>query len=172
MLLAGGAGVVARRDTALAMSQENVEIVRRMYPEPAPNIVAVLADPNLLEASRKFLAPIVWPDFETVGRADWLPLAGTSGAGSEIAVGPEGFIRMFSDWLEAFESWEPHPVEFIDAGEDRVLVLLDVRAKSKTHQADLSFAGANLVTVKDGRVARLELFFDRESALKAAGLQK
>ena len=32
--------------------------------------------------------------------------------------------------------------------------------------------GANLLTLKDGRLARVELFFDRSQALEAAGLRE
>jgi hypothetical protein len=32
--------------------------------------------------------------------------------------------------------------------------------------------GANLMTLREGKLARLELFFDRDEALKAAGLSE
>jgi hypothetical protein len=50
--------------------------------------------------------------------------------------------------------------------------MLDIRARSRTHQVELPFEGANLLTFRDGRVGRLELFFDRAQARAAAGLDK
>jgi hypothetical protein len=60
--------------------------------------------------------------------------------------------------------------DFVDVDEDRVLVLLDVRARSKTHQAEMPIAAANLLALRDGKVARMELFFERAQAREAAGL--
>jgi hypothetical protein len=56
--------------------------------------------------------------------------------------------------------------------ENRVLVMLDVRARSKTHQVEMPVEGANLLTIKDGRVARIELFLERSQALEAAGMSE
>jgi hypothetical protein len=63
-------------------------------------------------------------------------------------------------------------VEFIDADADRVLVMVDVLARSKTHQVEMPIEGANLLTFREERLARLELFFDRAQALEAAGLRE
>ena len=62
--------------------------------------------------------------------------------------------------------------DFIDVDENRVLVVLDVRARSKTHQVKMPIEGANLLTLRDGRLARLELFLERAQALEAAGLSE
>jgi hypothetical protein len=40
------------------------------------------------------------------------------------------------------------------------------------HGVELTLDGANLMTLRDGKLARLELFFKRESALAAAGLSE
>ena len=64
------------------------------------------------------------------------------------------------------------PTDFIDVDENRVLVMLDIRARSRTHQVEMPVEGANLLTIKDGRMARIELFFERSQALEAAGLSE
>jgi hypothetical protein len=171
-LAAGGKG----RDTARAMSQENVEIVRRLYPGTV-DLVATLADPGRVEATRAVFEPLVHPDFETVAVAGQVPL---SHAGAEFPEGSsrptyyglDGFVAAFLDWLSAWESWAVTATDFIDVDENRVLVLLDVRARSKTHQVEMPIDAANLLTLRDGRVARLELFFERAQALEAAGLSE
>ena len=64
------------------------------------------------------------------------------------------------------------PTDFIEADQERVVVVLDIRARSKTHQVDIPFEGANLLTFRDGKLARAELFTTRDAALEAAGLSE
>jgi hypothetical protein len=152
------------------MSQENLEVAQRLYPGPL-DLVALLRDRNALEAA---LEPLAHPSFETVTAPRQIPL---SGAGSEDALrqelyGVDGFVSGFGDWLSAWETWVITPTDFLDVDENRVLVLLDIRARSKTHQVDMPVKGANLLTLRDGKLARLETFFGHEQALEAAGLSE
>jgi ketosteroid isomerase-like protein len=89
-----------------------------------------------------------------------------------ISDGIDGFVSVFRDWFSAWETWVVTATDFIDVDENRVLVMLDIRARSKTHQVEMPVEGANLLTIKDGKVARWEFFFDRDQALKAAGLSE
>jgi hypothetical protein len=151
------------------MSQENVEVVRRLYPEGL-DLVAALADRENFDAT---LAPLVQPDFEIVTVPGQVPL---SGVGAEdpsrpTFYGVDGFARSFGEWLTAWESWVITGTDLIDVDESRVLVLLDIRARSKTHQVEMPIEGANLLTLRGGKLARVELFFDRSQALEAAGLR-
>jgi ketosteroid isomerase-like protein len=155
------------------MSQENVEVARRLYPGTV-DLVATFADPAAFEETWAVFESLVHPDFETVTVPGQVPL---SGVGAEdpsrpIFYGLDGFVAAFRDWLSAWESWLVTATDFIDTDENRVLVLLDVRARSKTHQVEIPIQGANLLTLRDGRIARLELFFDRDQALGAAGLRE
>jgi ketosteroid isomerase-like protein len=155
------------------MSQENVEIVRRLYPGTV-DLVAGLADPAGFEPWRVVFEPLVHPDFETVTVPRQVPLSGADAMDPSrpIFVGLDGFVSAFRDWLSAWESWVVTPTDFIDVDQNRVLVLLDIQARSKTHQVDMPVEGANLLTLRDGRIARLELFFERAQALEAAGLSE
>jgi hypothetical protein len=152
------------------MSQENVEVVRRLYPGDV-DLVAALADRQALEAA---LGPLVHPDFETVQVRGAVPVsgAGAQDASRPVVSGLDGFVSGFGDWLSAWQSWVITATDYINVDENRVLVMLDVRARSKTHQVEMPFEGANLLTLRDGRLARLELFFDRSQALQAAGLSE
>jgi hypothetical protein len=84
----------------------------------------------------------------------------------------DGFRGAFLDWLSAWESWVVTATNFIDVDENRVLVLLDVRVRSKTHQVEMPIEGANLLTLRDGKLARIELFFKRAQARETAGLRE
>ncbi len=155
------------------MSEENVEIVRRLYPGPV-DLVATVGGPDGFETTRAAFEPLVPPDFETVTVPGQVPL---SGAGAEnpsrpIFHGMDGFVNAFRDWLSAWESWVVTATDFINVDENRVLVMLDIRARSKTHQVEMPIEGANLWTLSNGKLARLELFFDRDRALEAAGLRE
>jgi hypothetical protein len=145
-----------------------VEVVRRLFPGEV-DVVAGLADRKALDAT---LGPLVQPDFETVTVPGQVPLsgAGVDDPSRPIFYGLDGFVAAFRDWLTAWETWVVTPADFIDVDENRVLVMLDIRARSKTHQVEMPVEGANLLTIKDGKVARIELFFDRDQALEAAGL--
>ena len=153
------------------MSQQNVEIVRRFYPGSV-DMVATIADPETFEAVRVAWEPLVHRDFETVV-AGQVPLAGSAeipgGSSRPVAHGLDGFASAFRDWLSAWESWVLMPPDFIDVDETRVLALFEVRARSKTHQVEMPIDGANLWTLRDRKVARLELFLDQAEALQAAG---
>ena len=151
------------------MSEQNVEVVRRLPWEV--DMVAVFADPELLEATRRGFEPMVHPDVEMVADPTAVEM-GDFGPGSTpgVAIGIDGFIRFWGEWLSAWDSWVVTEPEFVEVDEDRVLMLGQVRARSKTHQVEMSVDGGNLITVRDGLVARIELFMDRARALEAAGL--
>jgi ketosteroid isomerase-like protein len=155
------------------MSQENVEIIRRLYPGTV-DLVATVGGPEGFETTRVALEPLVHPDFETVSVPGQVPLSGVGAENSSRPsfYGVDGFVDSFRDWLSAWESWVVTATEFIEVDENRVLVMLDVRARSKTHQVEMPIEGANLMTLSDGKLARLELFFDREQAREAAGLRE
>jgi hypothetical protein len=156
------------------MSQKNVEVARRLFPGPV-DLVAILADPERFEATRLVFEPLVHPDFETVRAPVAIPILGGNGMenlSQPTYEGLDGFVAVFRDWLNAWESWLVTATDFIDVDENRVLVMLDVRARSKTHQVEMPLEGANLLTLSDGKLARLELFFDRSEALKTAGLSE
>jgi ketosteroid isomerase-like protein len=48
-------------------------------------------------------------------------------------------------------------------------MLLRLRGRGKGSGMEIDAEVANLVLVRDGRVARLEMFWDRDAALRAAG---
>jgi hypothetical protein len=157
------------------MSEENVEIVRRLFPG-GMDMVALFSNPDLLNATRAGIEPFVEPEFETVGDPDALPI-GTNigvedGPREVFARGVDGFLNFWREWNSAWESWILGTPEFIDVDENRVLVFHEVRARSRTDQVEVAFEAANLMSLRAGKLIRLELFFNREKALEAAGLSE
>ena len=153
------------------MAAQNLETARAIYAAPI-DIAAVFADPEVLAGARAHFEPLFQEDLETLHdpRATGLGIGGPRGDG--VAQGFEGFIALWTDYLSAWESWVVIPVDFVEVDDRRVLVLLTYRGRSKTHGAEVALEGGNVLTLRDGKVERLELFFNRIDALEAAGLSK
>ena len=152
------------------MSQENLATAHTLYPG-AIDLVAAFADPELLEGFRAF----VHPDFDAVFEARNIPMGPASietvgETGQPTVHGFDALVTAWREWLSAWDTWLITPTEFVDIDDERVLVLMQVRARSKTHQVEMPLDGANLLTFRDGRLAFLEMFLDENDAREAAGL--
>jgi ketosteroid isomerase-like protein len=133
------------------MSQENVEILRRLY-EPWANgdLSADLFDPKV-EFSR-----IGAETPGLVGR--WLGL-------DELSTAMLDYLRAFSDLRIEAE-------RIIDLGGDRVLVLSRQTAFGKQSGVPIEHELGDVFTLRDGKVVRLESYWNRADALEAAGLSE
>ena len=128
------------------MSEENIEIVRRVYESWAKGDFsnAEAYDPNV-----EFEMPD-WPE-------------GASARGLE---------EMSRTWFQALNAWEgfrSEPQEFIANG-PHVLVRNRIVARGKGSGLDVDADTASLFTLEEGRVVRLALYWNLESAFEAAGL--
>jgi ketosteroid isomerase-like protein len=87
-----------------------------------------------------------------------------------------GLASMGEFWREFLSTWEDYRVEAEDYRElegDRVLVFIRIRGRGKTSGLEvgrMGAKGANLFHLRDGKVARLALYFDRGRALADVGL--
>jgi hypothetical protein len=153
------------------MSEENLDLARTFFPATV-DVTGFFATPETLAGARSYYEPLVQPEFETVHDPTAIPLGIGTPTGGGVSVGIEGFISLWRDFLSAWESWIVTPTEFIDVDDERVLVLMSFRGRSKTHGVDAELDGGNLLTFHDGKLARLELFFKRRDALAAAGLSE
>jgi hypothetical protein len=129
------------------------------------DMVQTFANEQVVSMLREQFEPMVDPEFE----AD-LEAVSPGNALLKSGRGVDAFIDTWREWLSAWETWWVYPIEFIDAGDDRVLVLMDVRARSKTDGVEMRMEGANLLTLKAGKLTRLKLYMDRNEAKRAAGL--
>jgi ketosteroid isomerase-like protein len=153
------AALGAERDTAWAMSEENVEIVRRSN---AAYNEAVKA-PNPREAIRAWLERFSGPEIEW----ELDPIA----VERHIYHGIDGVMEFFEMVLETFEQVRQVPERFIDCG-DQVLMFVRTEARGRTAGLDIDEEWAYLVTVRDGKSVRVQQFRDRHDALEAAGLSE
>ena len=132
------------------MSQENVEIVRRLNDGL-----------NRGEMNEMELRVFFHPDVEFVPQR-----SATEGAYRGIA----GIERFRADTDETFEKFEPH-YEFLDLGE-RVVAwgTIHVRARQSGIDTDVTVGG--VFEFRDGKIVRWEDFGSKEKALKAVGLEE
>jgi ketosteroid isomerase-like protein len=130
------------------MSQENVEIVRRLYEE--------------FERGNFWVAELFDPDI----RIEWTDPMFARSAESE------GLAGLTSDMREFFEAWEHVTAtaeQIIDAGE-RVVVIAVWRGLGKGSGVETETRQGLVWTLRDGRVISVVAYSDPARALEAAGL--
>jgi len=133
------------------MSQENVEIVRRLY--------EVWNGPNGREEALAFLSD----DFEFVN-PDYAVEPGTRH-------GHAGWSQAMNSLGAAFHHIEHEVGEARDLG-DRVLCFTTFVARTSADSVAIRQDEPQLWTLRDGKVTRLQWFHDRDEALEAAGLSE
>ena len=88
----------------------------------------------------------------------------------------EGTAEMSRAWATMLNAWDDPkaiPEEFIEPDDGRVLVLLQNTGRGKGSGIEIggiSAKAANLFEIRDGRVKRLTLYWERERALEELGL--
>ena len=146
------------------MSQENVEVVKSVHPPSGTDLTSLFADDSGAPARLEAAAPLYHPEFEFS--------MGTLG-GESVRQGGKGLPELVEAWREWMEPWEVYWTEvedFIDAGDDRVLVLLRDHGRMRGSDAEVDLIGASLWTLRDRKVSRIDFYADRDQALEAAGL--
>ncbi len=140
------------------MSQENVEFVEGLLVGAGdmdkqallamlPELIAQVCDPN-----------IEW--VEDPQRAD-----------SRVYHGHEGVQESFERWLEQWDEYTGEGEQFIDCGDD-VLVIAHERARGRMSGVSVSTRNYLVFTIRAGKIARYQEFYDEQAALKAVGLEE
>src|SRR5262245_65141144 len=132
------------------MSEENVEIVRRIYADPG-GLTAGAGGRVAPDAEFDFSA--VYPD-------------------RPIVQGFEG-LRRFRDtgpWSGSPINFEPE--RFFDVDDERVLVFVRVLARGEESGAPVELPAAHELTIRDERLVRFKAYVNRDEALEAVGLSE
>jgi ketosteroid isomerase-like protein len=82
-------------------------------------------------------------------------------------------VEVWSDYLGAWENYYSEIEELRVLDDERVLVLDELRGRGTTSGVDLGKInpkGADLWHVRDGKVVKVVLYFDRADALANLGL--
>jgi ketosteroid isomerase-like protein len=86
----------------------------------------------------------------------------------KIYRGYESVLEFFRAWTEEWDDYRFEVEEIIDAGDQAVAVVHD-EGRGRRSGIPLERRHAELWTVEDGKVIRIELFDDKADALEAAG---
>ena len=103
---------------------------------------------------------LIAPDFELQS-----PLAESKGP----YVGPGGVRAWVADLNDAYGSFRFELQELDEGPPGRVLALGRIEVEGRGPAAGLEQPAAWLIDVRDGRLARMELFSDQDAARAAAG---
>jgi ketosteroid isomerase-like protein len=130
------------------MSQENVEIVRAFF-------AAAIEDPEA--GAQAYLAHDV----------EFIPFTRLASPSRR----PLSFLGRISDIADQFEDYEVRPERLAEAGD---LVVADLRreARSKRGPAVITDRFAQVFTLHDGKITRIESLPSFAQALEAAGLSE
>ncbi len=134
------------------MSQENVEIVRRMYEFWSGG-------------DWERMAELVDPDVEQHGTVGGL------GEG-HISRGVDEIRQRFE--AEDNEVWEEHriePVRFIDAGK-RVVVIQHEYQRGRGSGVEIEIDTASVFDIRGGRIVRIRPYMNPAAAIEAVGLSE
>ena len=130
------------------MSQENVELVRRMW--------QAFLDNDLETALSLYDPDVEWD--------------GTNLPDGRVGRGLDAIIDHVSRWADMWASWNVEVERVIDAGDDHVVVFIRETGRS-TSGLDIDERHGELYRIRNGRIVRREGFSDPEEALEVAGLR-
>ena len=134
------------------MSQENLEVVRRMlqaFADGGLNAMAEFWDPDI----------------------DWRAAEGALDDVGEMH-GPVAVRRHIQDWIDTFDDFSVVVEELRDVGDDRVLTIQSLKGRAKLSSTETDMRYAMVSTVRDGKVVRGREYLRVEDALEAAGLRE
>jgi ketosteroid isomerase-like protein len=136
------------------MSRENVEIVRKC-----------------VELVRRFDEEFTGSRTGTDLLDDALEVHDHDSPDLGVLKGHAGFLRWIDDWDEAWAEWSVEPDEYIDAGE-QIVVLHRLSARGRGSGVRLIRRDGMVWTMRNGKVVRLDYFNSPTEALDAAGLRE
>jgi ketosteroid isomerase-like protein len=129
------------------MSQENVEIVRKLYEARGSEFYELL-DPH-----------VVWINYASAPEI-------------KPFIGHEGVREWAKGFRATFGDYEIHATEIIDAGGDQVVAVGRVTGAGTASGVPVEREVTSVYTLLNGRIVRGQGFGTRGEALEAAGLQE
>jgi ketosteroid isomerase-like protein len=125
------------------VSAESVDLVRRIYDVWSRS-----------ESAREFIAE----DIEYVNPPD------------AVEPGIRRGRKAFAGIRDAYDDVRLEPTEFIDAGDDVVVVLADVQVRGRGSGMEIQWRHGYVWTVRDAQAVRFQWFNKPDEALVAAGI--
>jgi uncharacterized protein len=132
------------------MSQKSVEVITRMYAAWNSGDMDALAD-------------VFDPEVEV------RPALSTFLA-SSVYRGHDGIAAWYAETYEPWAEMTAEPQRFVDAGE-RTVVVVGLHARVPGGEVDLEGEIGHVVTIRDGKIVKLDGYDAPEAALSAVGLE-
>jgi ketosteroid isomerase-like protein len=132
------------------MSKENVEIVQQSW--------KAFTDEGLDAMSEFWDADINWRAIE--------------GAPDDVGEmrGRDAARRYCQDWLDTFEDITSVPEQLLDVGDDRVVGVQHVTGRARLSGVETELRYAVVYELREGKIAQVREYADRDQALKAVGM--
>jgi ketosteroid isomerase-like protein len=140
-----------RRDTAQAMSEENVQVVTASW--------AAYARGDYEASLGAYAENTVWDD--TQYRPD-----------GAVHRGHRALVDVVRTWRGAWNRYEIEAEDVLDAGGDRVAVVLRETGEGKGGGIELTNRWGVVMTLRDGKIVHTVVYRTPEEALEAAGLSE
>ena len=134
------------------MSQENVEVVRAAW--------EAWADGDMDRLFALYADDVVW---DLTNFREW-PDA--------VYERHDGVRRFLSEWLEVWDAYEVGVDGIVLAPDARVVTLAWQRGVGRRSGLTMDLKWAQINTVRDGRIVRMDNYDDRRKALEAVGLSE
>jgi ketosteroid isomerase-like protein len=132
------------------MSQENVETIRSVYRATDPWPLFDLLDED------------VEVDFSTHPLPD-LPV---------FVLGKDAAVNWWRHYWGTWDEYTVEPIEFVDAGEEQVVVVQRERGRGRGSGVPFEFDAAVVWHLRWSKVTKVHFFGSREDALEAVGLKE
>ena len=86
--------------------------------------------------------------------------------------GRSAIADSMEDWPNQWEDFRMDLVEIIDAGDEVAVSVTRHRGRGRESGIEMDFEVFYVQRGRDGKLARVEMFFSREQALEAAGVSE
>jgi ketosteroid isomerase-like protein len=135
------------------MSRENIEIARKAL------TAAFVSDPPDAETLREVLDP----DYVFV--SNW-------GVDEAEHHGLDEALAALAEMSGVWESWSQEIERVLDAGDERVVALMRLRAIGRGSAVPVELAWAIVATMRNGRIATARTVLSHAEAFEAVGLEE
>jgi ketosteroid isomerase-like protein len=126
---------------------------------------------------------VVLDQFAAVNERDFPRAMSRYAEDVELVVHPDAFLeaggvsgreavgRWFGEWFRTFEPGFHFQIEEARELGERVLLVATLSGRGRTSGIEVHREAGYLYTVREGKVARAEIYRDRAAALEAAGVE-